>query len=127
MKIGGASIFDAGPRSEARVRNVSAFVSDPRNAELRSLFTRMQASIHVNGMARRLASDCPLWPRDSGPASALLALGERETGMVRLAEATAACRAALEERTRDRVPLAWAITQNNLGNVLQRTGTYQPC
>ena len=31
----------------------------------------------------------------------------------------AAYRAALRERTRDRVPLQWAATQNNLGNALQ--------
>ena len=30
--------------------------------------------------------------------------------------------AALEERTRDRVPLAWAMTQDNLGNALATLG-----
>ena len=34
----------------------------------------------------------------------------------------AAYRAALEERRRDRVPLAWAMTQNNLGNALRALG-----
>ena len=34
----------------------------------------------------------------------------------------AAYRAALEERTRERVPLEWATTQNNLGNALRRLG-----
>ena len=29
---------------------------------------------------------------------------------------------ALQERTRERVPLQWAMTQNNLGNALQRLG-----
>jgi hypothetical protein len=33
-----------------------------------------------------------------------------------------ACRAALEERARDRVPLDWAMTQMNLGNALQTLG-----
>ena len=33
-----------------------------------------------------------------------------------------AYRAALEERTRDRAPLQWAMTQNNLGNALQTLG-----
>ena len=46
------------------------------------------------------------------------ALGERESGTARLEEAVAAYRAALEERTRERVPLDWAATQNNLGNAL---------
>ena len=46
------------------------------------------------------------------------ALGERESGTARLEEAVAAYRAALEEWTRERVPLDWAMTQNNLGNAL---------
>jgi tetratricopeptide (TPR) repeat protein len=44
-------------------------------------------------------------------------LGERESGTGKLTEAVAAYRAALEERTRDRVPLDWATTQNNLGTL----------
>jgi hypothetical protein len=39
----------------------------------------------------------------------------RESGTARL-------RAALEERTRERVPLDWAMTQNNLGLALQALG-----
>ena len=53
---------------------------------------------------------------------ALWALGERESGTARLEEAVAAYRAALEERTRERVPLDWAMTQNNLGNALWTLG-----
>ncbi len=49
-------------------------------------------------------------------------LGERESGTARLDEAVAAYRAALAERTRERVPLDWAMTQNNLGTALQRLG-----
>jgi hypothetical protein len=49
-------------------------------------------------------------------------LGERKSGTERLAEAVSACRAALEERTRERVPLDWATTQNNLGNALRTLG-----
>src|SRR5271157_510642 len=45
-----------------------------------------------------------------------------ESGTARLEEAVAAYRAALEERTRERVPLRWAATQNNLGNSLMRLG-----
>jgi len=41
--------------------------------------------------------------------------GERESGTGRLGEAVIAYREALKERTRDRVPLHWAATQNNLG------------
>src|SRR5208337_4219921 len=37
-------------------------------------------------------------------------------------EAIAAYRAALEERTRERVPLDWAATQTNLGAALRALG-----
>jgi tetratricopeptide (TPR) repeat protein len=53
---------------------------------------------------------------------ALGRLGERESGTERLEEAVAAYRAALEEWTRERVPLDWAATQNNLGNALLALG-----
>ena len=39
-----------------------------------------------------------------------------------LASAIAVFRAALQERTRERVPLDWAMTQNNLGNALWTLG-----
>jgi hypothetical protein len=45
--------------------------------------------------------------------NALAKLGERENGTARLEQAVAAYNAALEEMTRDRVPLDWATTQNN--------------
>jgi Tetratricopeptide repeat len=54
--------------------------------------------------------------------NALQALGEHESGTARLEEAVAAYRAALEEWTRERVPLDWAMTQNNLGTALWRLG-----
>jgi lipoprotein NlpI len=54
--------------------------------------------------------------------NALQTLGARESGTARLEEAVAAYRAALEERTRARVPLDWATTQNNLGDALQALG-----
>jgi len=53
---------------------------------------------------------------------ALLTLGEWESGTARLEEAVRAHRAALEEWTRERVPLDWAMTQNNLGNALLGLG-----
>ena len=54
--------------------------------------------------------------------NALSTLGERESGTARLEEAVTAYRAALEEWTRERVPLDWAMTQNNLGNALSTLG-----
>ena len=44
------------------------------------------------------------------------------SGTARLQEALAAYREALKERTRERLPLQWAMTQNNLGNALLRLG-----
>jgi hypothetical protein len=48
--------------------------------------------------------------------------GQRESGTARLDEAVTAFRAALQEWTRERVPLDWAMTQNNLGASLQTLG-----
>jgi tetratricopeptide (TPR) repeat protein len=49
-------------------------------------------------------------------------LGERESGTARLEEAVVAYRDALKEQTRERVPLDWAMTQNNLGLALSTLG-----
>ena len=49
-------------------------------------------------------------------------LGERESGTARLDEAVAAYCEALQERTRARVPLDWAMTQMNLGSALLTLG-----
>jgi tetratricopeptide (TPR) repeat protein len=54
--------------------------------------------------------------------TALAQLGERESSTARLEEAVAAYRDALKERTRERVPLDWAKTQNNLGLALAQLG-----
>jgi hypothetical protein len=50
--------------------------------------------------------------------TALLALGERESGTAHLEEGVAAYRTALEERTRERVPLEWAASTGNQGIAL---------
>jgi hypothetical protein len=49
--------------------------------------------------------------------AALKTLGARETGTDRLEQAVDAYRAALLERTRERVPLAWAGTRFNMALV----------
>ena len=54
--------------------------------------------------------------------TALRTLGQRESGTARLEEAVTAYRDALTERTRERVPLDWAMTQNNLGTALWTLG-----
>ncbi|MBN1868649.1 tetratricopeptide repeat protein, partial [Candidatus Sumerlaeota bacterium] len=55
-------------------------------------------------------------------ADALQILGGQTGQNAPLEEAVAAYREALKERTRERVPLQWATTQNNLGNALFRLG-----
>ena len=50
--------------------------------------------------------------------NALLTLGERESGTARLEEAVAAYREALQESTRARVPLDWAMSTGNQGVAL---------
>ena len=54
----------------------------------------------------------------AGPITVLGRLGERESGTARLEEAVAAYRAALEELTRERVPLQWAASLGNQGVAL---------
>ena len=53
---------------------------------------------------------------------ALGTLGERETDTARLEQAVAAHTDALQEWTRDRVPMNWAAAKNNLGSALQHLG-----
>ena len=50
--------------------------------------------------------------------NALQTLGERESGTKNLKKAVAAFNEALEVYTRERVPLDWAMAQNNLGAAL---------
>ena len=52
----------------------------------------------------------------------LQVLGRRERGTERLTESVAIYREALEEWTRERKPLQWAMTQSNLGNTLLALG-----
>ncbi|WP_306547478.1 tetratricopeptide repeat protein [Desulfobulbus sp.] len=55
-------------------------------------------------------------------ADALVVLGTQSGESAPLDEAVSAYREALKERTRERVPLDWAGTQNNLGNALVTLG-----
>ena len=54
--------------------------------------------------------------------NALQTLGKRVSGTARLEQAVEAYRAALEEMTRERVPLDWARIQMNLGVALRTLG-----
>ena len=53
---------------------------------------------------------------------ALYTYGEQSGEEQPLQDAVTAYREALKERTREKVPLDWAVTQNNLGTALQRLG-----
>jgi tetratricopeptide (TPR) repeat protein len=55
-------------------------------------------------------------------ANALSRYGEQAGDNAALTEAVAAYRAALQECPRERVPLDWAMTQNNLGTALTSLG-----
>jgi tetratricopeptide (TPR) repeat protein len=52
-------------------------------------------------------------------------LGETRKGPRTLEQSVAAFQNALAERTRERVPQEWAMTQNNLGAALQSLGKRQ--
>jgi len=73
---------------------------------------------HLGGPSVDAATDWAMTHNNLGKA--LTRLGERESGTVRLQEAVSAYQNTLLERMRDRmrdrVPLYWAATQNNLGN-----------
>ena len=80
---------------------------------------------------RRLLSESegrPGWDADARGftrlilANALSVLGDRDRKNKALQEAVAAYQEALKERTRDRAPLVWATTQNNLGDALRVLG-----
>ena len=101
MRSGGSASGRAGRRSSRR-----------RSRPIARRWRNARASgFRSTGRRRRTISALRSWT-----------LGERESGTARLEEAVAAYRAALEERTRERVPLDWATTQNNLGNALSRLG-----
>jgi len=72
--------------------------------------------------AMRLPLGLPDFPFAKCPDGEILRLGERESGTGTLRQAVEAYREALKERTRARVPLDWATTQNNLGNALSSLG-----
>jgi len=80
-------------------------------------------AIHLAELSKRVAKTAD----EKGAAlndlgTALAILGERESSASRLEQAVDAYTDALQERTRDRVPLDWAMTKMNLGNALQKLG-----
>ena len=55
-------------------------------------------------------------------ANGLQIYGQQRGDSAALREAVSAYREVLKEHTRERVPLDWATTQNNLGNALSTLG-----
>ena len=87
--------------------------------ELEKAVQRLRALTHH--MPPALSDDArgALW---NAFGIALSGLGRMRGSEALIEEAIAAYRAALEERTQERVPLDWAMTQNNLGNALRGLG-----
>jgi hypothetical protein len=107
---------------------------------------RRRDEVHERGATRARGQACSLWVQQPelrvaylpGRAPLLhlrlgryaadylsiatMRLGKRESATARLEPAVAAYRDALKERTRKRVPLDWAMTQNNLGLALTALG-----
>ena len=83
-----------------------------RHGDERGSNVHLFAAIALRQELLRLAvSDDERGAAHTNLGVALGRLGERESGTARLEEAVQAFRAALEELTRERVPLNWAITQ----------------
>ena len=95
-------------RTRGRVPLDWAATQDNLGSALRALGERESGTAHLDNLGSALFQ--------------IRALGERESGTAHLEQAVEAYRAALEERTRARVPLDWAMTQNNLGNALAALG-----
>lgn len=108
-----AALHDRHLREFDRIRDQSL----PFEAEVAMHHARRSYDIAGNADERGTALN------DLGRADVVLA--ERATGTHHLEEAIAAFRGALGERSRDRVPMDWAATQNNLGLSLKMLGTRQ--
>ena len=110
----------------------TAMVAQSLNSEAATLYEYGRdrgSNVHFIALIilRRKLLDVALSDDERGIAqdklgTALMSLGERESGTARLEEAVAAYREALTERTRERVPLNWAMTQTNIGIALWRLG-----
>jgi tetratricopeptide (TPR) repeat protein len=123
-----------------RIETLVALQTDERPVTLTGKYKRQFDAYHKEGDQRginfsleiaialaKVMTHATRTPDEKGYAygtlgNALQALGERERGVGRLEEAVAAFREALQEYTLERVPLDWAMTQNNLGNALLALG-----
>ena len=101
----------------------SEFVDFYERGRDKGLNADLQVAIEIARLALLRARDSDeRGSTQNNLGTALSTLGQRENGTERLLEAVEAYRDALEERTRERVPLDWAMTQNNLGTALSTLG-----
>ena len=136
--------FDAGHLDEASLAFMEALECEERSERERQegrRRTRLRLlqeavlfdKLALNGPAaaqklRRMAAIAHPEDRDaqtnylSDQAAAYYQQGDTRGDNSALLVAIAAYREALKERTRERVPLDWAMTQNNLGSALQILG-----
>ena len=111
---------DAADRFGALRRKQDEYYVEGRDKGINGL---LEVSIELARLALKAAPDADeRGAAENDLGNALGELGERERGTVRLEEAVVACRAALEEWTRERGPLKWAMAQMNLGTALTALG-----
>jgi len=118
---------DFGPEMGAALSAIAAVSAAPAVDQSGKYLVEVLAPI-----AARLApmiQNAPASMRPSDRAGLLFSfgliestIGEQSGELAPLLEAIWAYREALKERTRERVPLQWAVTQNNLGAALQALG-----
>ena len=102
-----------------------------RDAEFRSLdghFVADRLGPFINKVRSLLTGGGQGWTNETLPqvqlilATSLSTVGEQAGRNEALVEAIAQYRELLSHYTREKVPLDWAMTQNNLGNALSRLG-----
>jgi tetratricopeptide (TPR) repeat protein len=108
LAFGNACLRDASQQSNPDIQFAG---------ELQALKSFTQAVQHLSGA--RLGDAL----HSQGDAMWTLGYRNKDTQMLKGAEQ--AYRSALQERTRERVPMDWAVTQSNLGNVLSALGQQQ--
>ncbi|MGA3024563.1 MAG: tetratricopeptide repeat protein [Bryobacteraceae bacterium] len=118
---------DFGPEMGAALAAVASTMAIPAIRDSGKYVVR--TLVPVAKRLARLTRDIPasVRPEDRGMllhsyALIQFAIGEQSGEPEHLEEAVAAYREALRERTRERVPLDWAVTQNDFGNTLASLG-----
>jgi tetratricopeptide (TPR) repeat protein len=118
---------DFGPEMGAAVAAVASTLAVPAVRDAGKYL--VQTLVPVANRLARLARNLPQSMRPDDRAWLLhsygliqYVIGEQSGQVQPLEESVAAYREALKERTRERVPLDWATTQNSLGTALSSLG-----